>query len=328
MRRLLAALLLLSLPAAAQPLPFSFVAFGDMPYCDPRDPVGCRTEVARVDALVETINTASPAFTLFLGDTKSGNETCSDPIVVDRTLAWMGRFAGPLIYSVGDNEWTDCWQQRSGAYDPLDRLRLIRERFFAAPRSLGQVPIPLARQADLDPLYRRYVENARWQRNGVLFVSVHVPGSDNNRPIPPRGDAPPGAAEEYPARNRANIAWIEDAFALAAREGLRAVVFGIQADMYYKDRCGRGAVEGFLDTRKALEDGARKFDRPVLLLHGDSHFFLDDHPVPDLPNLRRIMVPGERDTRAVLIRVTPEAAEPFAPALIGAGDRPAQPGCG
>ena len=159
----------------------------------------------------------------------------------------------------------------------------------------------------------------------MLFATVHVPGSDNNRP---QGERPPGAAREYPVRNAANLAWIAETFALAERGGHRAVVVALQADLYYRDRCGRGTVEGHLDTRRALAEGARRLGRPVLLLHGDSHFYLLDHPVPEAPNLTRLMVPGALDIRAVLVTADPgAAAEPFRFALLGPADRPARTGC-
>jgi hypothetical protein len=209
----------------------------------------------------------------------------------------------------------------------LERLARLRERFFTEPRSLGGAPMPLLRQADTGGAeHRLYVENARWGRGGVLFAAVHVPGSDNNRPRE-GGALPPGAAAEYPARNRANLAWIAETFAQAEREGRGAVVFALQADLYFRDRCGRGTVEGHLDTREALAEGARRYGKPVLLLHGDSHFHLEDRPVPEAPNLLRVMVPGARDTRAVQVTVDLAAAEPFRFSLIGEADRPAHPRC-
>ncbi len=324
---LLALLTGLVLPWTAPAQPFTFAAFGDMPYCNPRDPAGCHDELAWVEALVETINAARPAFTIFLGDTKGGGESCSDAIILDRTEAWFSRIAGALIYTPGDNEWTDCWQTRAGSFDPLERLQALRERFFALPRSLGRAPLPLTRQADADPAHRLYTENARWERNGVLFATIHVPGSDNNRPMVQSGEVPPGSPREYPARNQANLAWIAEAFALAERAGHRALVFAFQADLYYRDRCGRGTVEGHQDTRRALAEGAQRFGRPVLLVHGDSHFYLLDKPVPDVPNLTRLMVPGAQDIRAVLVTADPAAPEPFRFALIGQADRPARAGC-
>lgn len=317
----------LLLPGTAPAQPFTFAAFGDMPYCNPRDPEGCRGELARVEALMETINAARPAFSIFLGDIKSGSESCADPIVLDRTAAWFGRIAGALIYTPGDNDWTDCWQDRAGAFDPQERLHRLRERFLSAPHSLGRAPILLTRQPDTGPAHRLYAENARWERNGILFATVHVPGSDNNRPQEPDGETPPGAALEYPARNLANLAWIAEAFALAERAGHHALVIALHSDLYYRDRCGRGTVEGHLDTRRALAEGALRFGRPVLLLHGDSHFFLLDRPVPDVPNLTRLMVPGEQDIRAVLVTADPAAADPFRARLIGRADRPAREGC-
>ena len=321
---LLAALL----PKAGGAAAVTFAAFGDMPYCDDRDPDGCRGELARLEALIGEMNALRPAFSVFLGDTKAGGERCTDAVVLDRTAAWFARVEGPLVYTPGDNEWTDCWQDRAGRFDPLERLAKLRERFFAHPLSLGGAPMPLVRQSDTDAEHRLYVENARWERGGVLFATVHVPGSDNNRPRDGGdGAVPPGAAAEYPARNRANLAWIAETFAQAEREGRGAVVFALQADLYYRDRCGRGTVEGHLDTREALVDGARRYGRPVLLLHGDSHFHLEDRPAPGAPNLTRLMVPGARDLRAVQVTVDPGAAEPFRFEIIGRADRPARPRC-
>lgn len=317
-------LLLFGADAPARAQGFSFAAFGDMPYC--RTAETCNEEFARVAALTGAINAARPAFTIFLGDTKGGGEQCTDAIVFDRTLDWMGRIEGPLIYTPGDNEWTDCWQDRAGRHDPISLLRRIRERFFAAPRSLGRAPMPLTRQADLSPAHAPFVENARWERDGVLFLTAHVTGSDNNRPQEGR-PAPPGAAEEWPVRNAANIAWINEGFDLAIREERRAIVVALQADLWYRQRCGRGTEAGHADTRRALAEGARRFGRPVLVLHGDSHFWLKDQPVADAPNLTRVLVPGDQDIRAVLVRVDPAAAQPFAFELIGAADRAAPAHC-
>jgi hypothetical protein len=320
--------LMLALSSAARAEPFRFVAFGDMPYCRTADAETCRNEVARVDALVDDINATAPAFSIFLGDTKAGGEACTDAVILDRTANWMDRVAGPLVYTPGDNEWTDCWQPRAGGFDPIERLGLLRARFFSAPVSLGRTPMPLVRQADAAGPHRLYVENARWERTGVTFLTAHVVGSDNNRPRGPDNGQPPGAAQEYPARNAANLAWIADGFAAAAAAGSRAMVVTIQADLYYRDRCGRGWFEGHLDTRAALAEGAKRFGRPVLLLHGDSHAWLHDRPVPEASNLTRVMVPGDGDTRAVVVSVDPAAAEPFGFTLIGPADRVAVADCG
>ncbi len=336
MRRLALSLLLLagfSPPAAAQApteAPFSFTAFGDMPYCLPTAPQDCAAEHGRVARLVGQINATRPAFTLYVGDTKGGSEVCTDDTVL-RAFSFFGLATHPLIYTPGDNEWTDCWQDRAGRFDPLERLALIRARFFADSRSLGRQRMALVRQADTDPAHRLYVENARWQHGAVTFVTLHVPGSNNNRPTEP-GEAPAilppaGAREEYQARNAANLAWLSAAFAEANRAGSRAVVIGTQADLFYVQRCGRGYDSGYGDIRAAIGREAAAFGKPVLLINGDSHFWLQDRPIAGAPNLTRIMVPGEQDIRAVRIEVDPAAADPWRFSLIGSDDRPARAGC-
>lgn len=322
MRRLLMPILaLLALPAAAEP--FRFVAFGDMPYCSPARPQDCPAEEGRVAALMRDINGARPAFTVFVGDTKGGAEICTDDRVL-RAFSWMGLANHPLVYTPGDNEWTDCWQDRGGRFDPLERLALIRARFFATAASLGR-PMALTRQADADPQHRPFVENARWAHQGVVFATLHVVGSNNNRPTE-AGESPPsrppeGAMEEYQARDAANRAWLAATFAEARRVEARAVVLAMQAEMYFADRCGRGQVSGFRDMRAALAREAAGFGRPVLLIHGDIHTWLQDRPVPEAPNVTRIMVPGAADTRAVVVEVNPDAADPWAFRLIGPEDR-------
>ncbi|HEV7263652.1 MAG TPA: hypothetical protein VGN83_01860 [Falsiroseomonas sp.] len=321
-------------PAAAQapaaPQPFSFVAFGDMPYCQPTRPQDCAGEGGRVAALVGQINQARPAFSVFVGDTKGGSDVCSDDKVLG-PFAWMSLSAAPLIYTPGDNEWTDCWQDRGGRYDPLERLALLRARYFRDANSLGRQPMRLVRQADADPAHPTLVENARWVRDGVVFATLHVVGSNNNRPTTPEERPairpPEGAMAEYEARNAANLAWLEATFAEAGRGDARAVVLAVQADLFYVQRCGRGYDSGIRETREAIGRAAAAFGRPVLLIHGDSHFWLQDKPYPAAPNLTRIMVPGAHDIRAVRIAVDAGAAEPFAFSFIGPEDRVAQPRC-
>jgi hypothetical protein len=325
--------LLIVAPARAQAPaePFGFVAFGDMPYCLPTAPQDCAAEEGRVARLMGDINAARPAFSIFVGDTKGGSDVCSDAKVLG-PFAWMSLSAAPLVYTPGDNEWTDCWQDRGGRYDQLERLALIRARFFRDAASLGRQPMPLARQADLDPAHRPYVENARWARNGVVFATLHVVGSNNNRPTDP-GERPAirppeGAMAEFQARDAANHAWLDATFAEASRTGARAVVLAFQADLFYVQRCNRGYDTGSRGIREAIGRAAAAFGRPVLLIHGDSHFWIEDRPYETAPNVTRIMVPGDRETRAVRVQVDPNASQPFAFSRIGSDDRLMQPRCG
>src|SRR5207249_12006072 len=101
-------------------------------------------------------------------------EPCTDELF-QRRKAGFDRLRHPLVYTFGDNEWTDC--DRS-VFDPVERLNKLRDIFTLGTTSLGQPSMPLVRQSD-DPNYRLYRENVRWTRDGVLFVALNIPGSNN-----------------------------------------------------------------------------------------------------------------------------------------------------
>ena len=98
-----AASLLPVTPAAAER--FSFAAMGDTPYVLPGD-------FERFDRLIERINAARPAFTIHVGDIKPGNSRCSDEHFA-QISDMFATFNAPLIYTPGDNEWTDCLQRNA-----------------------------------------------------------------------------------------------------------------------------------------------------------------------------------------------------------------------
>lgn len=321
---ILALLALAPRPAAAQTL--SFVAFGDVPYCRDASPAICGPQLARVEALVRAINAERPAFSIFLGDAKSHTESCEDAVLL-RSAAWFAQHEAPLVFTPGDNDWADCFSRNAGRFHPPERLAFLRQHYFAEPRSLGAAPMALERQSEVMPAQRAFdgalfVENARWAMGGLRFVTLHVTGSNNNLPeglrhIPP---ATARAPAEFAAREAAARAWLADTAALAGREGASGLVVAMQADIY----CERSEGDGFTALREAVLQLARQWaPRPLLLLTGDGHYFLDDRPERGVNNLRRIMVPGEQDVRAVLITHEPGAAEAFRARLVGgAADAP------
>ena len=82
-------------------------------------------------------------------------------------------FEDPLVYTPGDNEWTDCHRANNGAYDPLERLAHLREVFFDQPgRTLGEKQLNVEAQAG-------FPENVVYHRGEVTFAAANVPGSDN-----------------------------------------------------------------------------------------------------------------------------------------------------
>jgi hypothetical protein len=172
-----------------------------MPYNEAND-------FPRLDRLIKRINSDKPSFSIFIGDTKSGSSLCTNEHAA-KMSSYFNSLQAPLIYSIGDNEWTDCHRPLAGAYDPLERLDALRSSFFNSNQSFGKKQLLLTRQGDIDPAFKKYVENAYWVKNHTLFVNLHIPGSNNNF------ERDEIAKAEYRERNLANLAWIKQMFALA-----------------------------------------------------------------------------------------------------------------
>ena len=282
---------------------FKFVALGDMPYKLPDDEV-------RYERLISEINKLNPSFSIFIGDTKSGSTPCSDEYNL-KVRENFNQFSSPLIYSIGDNEWTDCHRPLAGGYDPLERLNSLRSSFFNTNKSFGKKKLLLTRQGDIDPAYKKFTENAYWVKNRILFVNLHIPGSNNNF------EREESAKAEYQERNLANLAWIKQMFLLAKAKQYAAIVFAYQADMFYTPNQASDPDSGYKDTLHTLSHQAQEFKKPVLLIHGDSHRLIIDQPLKtvdqkySLENVLRLQVMGAEQVQAVEINVNPLAEQPF-----------------
>ena len=284
---------------------FSFVALGDMPYNLPED-------YTKFDRLIAAVNALKPAFTLHVGDIKSGGLPCSDE-VLKKSYDQIQTFEGALVYTIGDNEWLDCHRKAAGGYNPRERLAKLREMFFAAPaKSLGKMPLDVESQALLMPEFSTYVENTRFAKNGVMFFTAHVPGSNNGFEA-----QDPDAAPEFFARDKANVAWINASFAKASADNAKAVVMFVQAE-FDESRFPNGAMprqSGFTNTLDAIEAGAKSFGKPVLLIHGDEHYFsiapLRNSKGKPIPGVNKLMVYGDKLVHAVRVLVDPDSSNVF-----------------
>lgn len=310
----LTATLLFGTPARAQaPGAFEFVALGDMPYNIPED-------LEKFDRLIDRVNALQPAFTLHVGDIISGRTLCSDENYA-RVKTHLDRFAGALVYTPGDNEWTDCHRFLGGRHDPIERLAALRRMFFPDPgKSLGRMPIKVESQSrNMAERFGHYVENVRFTKNDIHFASVHVVGSLNNF-----DGSRPETVQEYEKRNAANIAWIDAAFRQAQQASARGLVLFWQANVHATPRRDPGAdfAIPFRGTIEAVTRGAAVFNKPVLVVYGDFHFF-EVRPFLDLKkrpvaNVTRLQVYGDRQVHAVRIRVDPQDPALFniAPLLV------------
>lgn len=256
--------------------PLTIAVIGDLPY-------GAAQE-ASVGTLVAAVNgDPKVRLAMHLGDVKSGSTTCSNERF-NAVLATFESFNDPLVYTPGDNDWTDCHRVNNGAYNPLERLDAVRATFFAQPgRPLGGGHQRLDYQDE-------YVENVRWTESRVAFATLHVIGSNNGlNPWTGLGNKAPTAeqAAEVTARTQAVLEWIDETFDEAVDEQLRGVVLAMQADTF--DPAPTSAQAAIVD-RIAARTAA--FDGEVLLLQGDSHEYTVDNPLM-LPNFTRIVVHGE-----------------------------------
>ena len=210
----------------------------------------------------------------------------------------------PFVYIPGDNEWTDCHRANNGSYDPLERLAVLRTLFFATDESLGIETMTLERQS-AQPLYSLYRENVRWSVHGVLFVGLHIVGSNNNLGRNAANDL------EYAARNAANLAWLHESFAIAKSTNARAVMLIIQANPQFDLPASDVRRSGFNDFLAALESETIAYRLPVVLVHGDSHYFRLDKPMfgtksgRKVENFTRVETFGELDNHWLHVEVSP-----------------------
>jgi hypothetical protein len=251
--------------AAAQ-APFTFGVIGDSGYAADQEPL--------VDNLLAAVSASSLDFVVHVGDLGGPSAgSCTDEHWAMR-LAQFAALPHPLIYTPGDNDWTDCWEDRAGSYDALERLATLRERFFAGDRSLGQRPLPVIRQSSMAG-YAPFRENVRLSQGGITFLTVHYVTEVLGRTA--ETDA------EFEARNRANIAWLSEGFRAAREANSSGVVLITQANLFPEYAGGRGVPpqprQWFEEFWAQLEQETAGFGKPVLLLHGDTHYFRVDYPL-------------------------------------------------
>jgi hypothetical protein len=281
--------------------------FGDSPYgTTPTD----TSQTDATPAFIDSIN-ADPKVDLVLqvGDIHSGKQFCTE--AYDRMIysLWTA-FKNPLIYTPGDNEWTDCHKvgEGGGTYNgatnqidyvrdaqgnladyaggnPIANLELIRSIFFANPGySLGSRKQQVQSQAQyFDPAYptdAKFVENVIWMQSKVLFVTINLPGGSNNDKDIWYG-APTASAEqstEISERTDADLRWLDAAFGTAAAYHAEAIVIVAQADMWDTEK-GAAHQTKYEPLVQSIASHTTAFGKPVLMFNGDSHTYRSDNPL-------------------------------------------------
>jgi hypothetical protein len=275
----------------------TFAVIGDVPYG--------AAQVAKFPSWVDQIN-ADPdvELTFHVGDIKNGSTRCDDAYYrMIRTQ--FDRFADPLVYTPGDNEWTDCHRANNGAYQPLERLAFDRAVFFDQPGTTLGAP------AAVSVPDAAYPENVSLRRAGVDFAVLHVVGSNNDlQPWTGIGNttATPAQVAEEQARMAASISLLHGTFAEARQRHDRAVVVLQQADMFDPTFTPAPTdISAFQPLVQALVDETNAFPGDVYLVNGDSHIYNSDRPLaPGSVWLDRYGVTG---SAARLERITVDGSD-------------------
>lgn len=314
----------------------TIAVFGDWPYN--------QNLLTNAPLLIDSINSdRAVSLVIHVGDIHSGTMACTSagilPPIPTANPGWnqsiysqFQKFEAPFVFTPGDNEWTDCHRtrtQKSG--DPLQELASLRGLFFARPgKTLGLEDKDVWSQAQYyDPAYpadAQFVENVIWEDAKVVFVTLNMPGSNNDL-LPWTNGFENRALQlkEVAERTAADIRWLRAAFQLATTTHAKGVVVVLQADMWdsFAAAPGGDGLGGYTGFVRQLANLSLQFGRPVLLLNGDSHVYGADRPLANpssatglihktkaVPNLTRITVQGSTSKPAEWLRLSIDTRTP------------------
>lgn len=301
--------------------------WGALPY----SPLQASTGVPH---LIDDMNAQKLKFTVHDGDLKQGSGSLCDDNLYYQALGFFDALKAPAMFTPGDNDWTDCDRPSNGGFNSLERLDRERAIFFSTPFSLGQHK--LRQEVQATPLclglngYVPCVENRRWTVGRVTYATLNIQGSCNNL-----CDTAPDA-NEWAARNAANVAWLRETFAQAKARRSAAVMLISQGNPGWDQSDPTraplrdpktlaqtdGQPDGFRDFLIALRDEVIAFRRPVAYVHGDSHYQRVDKPLLDaagqrLENFTRVETFGDNagngnnDVQWIKVTVDPRSREVF-----------------
>ena len=305
--------------------------WGDLPYSTLQATTG-------VPNLIADMNSQDLAFTAHDGDLKAGSTECL-PAVYD---------AGGLVLQLAEGpRGVYARRQRLGRLRPDARLQRsgpagqgARTVLLDAVHARPAPPAPGgSADAALPGREREYGvrREPSLDVGGVTYATLNIQGTCNNLCDSKAGggDADP---TEYAARNAADIAWMQGTFDEAKARHSAAVMLITQADPGFNDDQVQGAptrnpmtlveddaqasTDGFGDFLRALRDQVIAFRRPVVYVHGDSHYFRVDRPLENstgqrLENFTRLETFGDHqengtnDVNWVKVLVDPNSREVF-----------------
>jgi hypothetical protein len=284
------------------------------------------------------MNNSEIEFSVHDGDLKAGSGTAGSATPTDcsnalytQAIGYFNSLKKPAAVTPGDNDWTDCDRTSNGLYNSLERLQHERDVLFSTDHSFGKET--LRQTVQTSPACEGWdyatssatttgacVENRIWTFQKVTYVTVNIQGTCNNLcgsgsvSDPAPGDS--GDANEYAARNAADNAWLQAGFAEAIAKNSAGIMVIGQADPGFDGSDGTRAplrnpkTLDETDANSAPKDGYKSFlttlrqltvdfKRPVVYVHGDSHYFRVDKPLQDasakqVENFTRVETFGDK----------------------------------
>ena len=294
---------------ADQSSAFTLAVIGDVPYGT--SPTDTRQLVVHPRFIAAINADTDISLVAHIGDTHAGKQYCTQEYNQTVFEHWAA-FKLPLVYTPGDNEWLDCHKAKEGGGsfnkatgnidyvmdangkfadyakgDPMANLALVRSMFFAKPGQTLGAPMQVHTQAvEFNPAHpadKAFVENVWWEKSGVLFVTLNIPGGSNNGTDPWYGvpAMSPEQQKEVAARSAATLRWIEAAYNRAETKGYMAMVILTQADMWDVDEAKTGAahLSGYKQYLDKIAESTKAYGLPVLMVMGDSHTYRSDNPL-------------------------------------------------
>lgn len=275
-----------------------FLALGDVPYST--------AEFDELERLLAHAADRKPAFIVHVGDIKAGSQACTT--ARDRQIAALfAAQSAPVLYTPGDNEWTDCHRAATGERDPLARLQALRDIFFADPQILHNRALrPEVPDA-------AFPENRWFTQDRTVFAIIHVVGSNNglDRPDPP-------SQAMFRARTAANRNLLRMAARAARSTQAEAMVIIFHANPWFERNPPAVAFAPLFEDLKAT---AERYTGPILVIHGDTHRYRFDQPWQDAEfgnRLWRLEVPGSPFVSGVWVGVHPTETPIFEAAPVTA----------
>ncbi|MDY7395610.1 metallophosphoesterase [Aureibaculum sp. 2210JD6-5] len=224
--------------------------------------------------LIEKHNAQNTSeFVVHVGDIKKGADPCNEDVFKD-VSAILKKIKIPTFIILGDNEYNDC-DNSEQAFDLWKSYFLkFNENWIFSHNVTYQ---------------SNRTENFNWIQEKILFIGLNIVGSSVHD------------ANEWGTRLTENGMWVKQLLE-THKNNIDATVIFSHANMV------EGGSEKFKPFTDLFRAAAKDFDKPVLIINGDGHFWIKNNPWPE-QNITRVQINGGAD--ALKVSVNTDLENPF-----------------